>query len=289
MARLKNPHLAHRRSAVLLCACAVAGFIIDFGTAWVYAILIDYPVSLTSELSFEGRFEDGSTWTVRRFDLRTKEVVSFECVSWSGHLSATEWSTLGSDLDCDAADVFRAVGLEGGDYRLFMETCGWPFYSWRSLYLSPGVDPIHIWVGRGIETQWYHEGVLYGAKKSLPYDPIWSMVVLNSLFYAAIVAAIYLGGCGVRRYLRCRQGRCRRCGYDLRAMAANGCPECGWNRPPNEGQRPSDPPPLSAEASSTPTSEVRLTQSSASPPPSAPSPPSARPESTGSGHTPASS
>jgi len=36
----------------------------------------------------------------------------------------------------------------------------------------------------------------------------------------------------LRHAVRARRGLCHRCGYDLRADFATGCPECGWRQPP---------------------------------------------------------
>ena len=42
----------------------------------------------------------------------------------------------------------------------------------------------------------------------------------------------------MRGKLRERDGRCGRCGYDLRGDRESGCPECGWRRQTTESAKP---------------------------------------------------
>lgn len=59
----------------------------------------------------------------------------------------------------------------------------------------------------------------------LPLTAIPAGFVLNTLFYAAILA-LPLSFFPIRREFRARRGRCRTCGYDLAGLGG-GCPECG--------------------------------------------------------------
>src|SRR5262245_32202201 len=69
----------------------------------------------------------------------------------------------------------------------------------------------------------------------VPYRPVWVGLVVNTVFYglvwwAIISAGVWLVG-GGRAQARLRRGHCPACGYDLLGNVAEGCPECGWNRP----------------------------------------------------------
>jgi hypothetical protein len=62
----------------------------------------------------------------------------------------------------------------------------------------------------------------------LPLRPAWARFVVDSLFYAAVLATLFVGPGLVRWRWRHRIGRCTRCGYDRRGLATDGkCPECG--------------------------------------------------------------
>ena len=82
--------------------------------------------------------------------------------------------------------------------------------------------------------------------------------LMNAATYSAVLAvpACVMFGMikGRRRRWRIRSNLCVRCGYPLKGTSASHCPECGWNRPPNEGQRPPQAEPPSAEAPSSPDS-----------------------------------
>ncbi len=61
----------------------------------------------------------------------------------------------------------------------------------------------------------------------VPLTPIWSGLVVNSLFFGAIWLTIGAGPFVVRRIVRQRTGRCVACGYNMNHNAADRCPECG--------------------------------------------------------------
>jgi len=70
--------------------------------------------------------------------------------------------------------------------------------------------------------------------RRIPLHPIWPGLLFDTLFYAAIWFGVFIGFTGARRFIRAKRGRCPRCGYDLRGQLAQGCPECGWNRPADD-------------------------------------------------------
>ncbi|MEM0982500.1 MAG: hypothetical protein AAGI17_00975 [Planctomycetota bacterium] len=77
-----------------------------------------------------------------------------------------------------------------------------------------------------------------GADWALPYRPIWSGLLTNTLFYAACWFGLTSSVNSLRRYRRFKRGRCPRCFYDLAFDYRNGCPECAWRRGPKKGGDP---------------------------------------------------
>jgi hypothetical protein len=63
----------------------------------------------------------------------------------------------------------------------------------------------------------------------MPILPLWPGFAINTVFYAAILWALFAAPFALRRRRRIKRGLCRHCGYDLRGRAADAhfCPECG--------------------------------------------------------------
>ncbi len=68
----------------------------------------------------------------------------------------------------------------------------------------------------------------------LPYRPIFTGLVLDTLFFAVAWLPACFGVLVAVRSIRGRfrkgEGLCPQCRYDLRGQATPGCPECGWMR-----------------------------------------------------------
>ncbi len=61
----------------------------------------------------------------------------------------------------------------------------------------------------------------------LPLRPIWPGFAINTIFYAAFLWLLTLGPFTARRMIRIKRGLCIKCGYDLRHVEHEKCPECG--------------------------------------------------------------
>jgi hypothetical protein len=87
---------------------------------------------------------------------------------------------------------------------------------------------------------WQHGGItlpkwtrFWGAEQfgvTIPYRPSSRALMLNTIIYAALWAAVTPGLAFTRARFRRRRGRCPRCGYDLQGKFNAGCSECGWGR-----------------------------------------------------------
>ena len=59
----------------------------------------------------------------------------------------------------------------------------------------------------------------------LPTEPIFGFFVNTTIY--SMVLSLPLGLFAIRRRLRSRRGKCAHCGYDLKGVTGNSCPECG--------------------------------------------------------------
>jgi len=66
-----------------------------------------------------------------------------------------------------------------------------------------------------------------GTRIELALGPVWPGLLINAVFYAAILWLIASGRHAARRFLRFHRGRCIYCDYDLRGSRHAQCPECG--------------------------------------------------------------
>jgi hypothetical protein len=124
--------------------------------------------------------------------------------------------------------------------------CGWPWLAMRGGWdtdLTAPAGKRHTPV----------DGVLVEAPgdiglggRVLPLHVLWPGFAGNTVAYGVaswlLLWSLMSGARAARRAFRIKRGRCPRCGYDLRghppeAGAGAGCPECGWNRPPETGPR----------------------------------------------------
>lgn len=108
--------------------------------------------------------------------------------------------------------------------------------------------------------------------RMLPTKPLVTRLLLNVVLIVLVIAvgdAIVLFS---QTWFRLVGGRCASCGYRLRGGSTKRCSECGWNRSPNEGQRPPQAEPPSAETLSSPDSSGTESPPNTPPPSSPPSP-----------------
>lgn len=113
--------------------------------------------------------------------------------------------------------------------RMMIEDArGWPFLSMRCRYEALGsVDDIDqgILLNPNLAVDWVHE-----ADRAIPLGIIPMGFIADTALFAIIVYGLHFVGCKAWQLFRRTKGLCPRCGYELRAEFAHGCPECGWQR-----------------------------------------------------------
>ncbi len=97
--------------------------------------------------------------------------------------------------------------------------CGFPMPSFQ------GSRATHMTAG-----QWYHEGALLlpgwkTLRGFVPIHPIWSGLVVNTLFHAGVQCLVILGPFVLRGFIRLKRGLCPACAYPIGQSAV--CSECG--------------------------------------------------------------
>jgi hypothetical protein len=117
----------------------------------------------------------------------------------------------------------------------FAHGCGWPKLSFwcetqldvvnRELYIGPteggletGLPPLESSRARGASHR-------RKAPRVLPLRLIWPGVIVNTMFYAAILWLLICGPFVIRRYARQRGGLCPACAYPMGESGV--CTECG--------------------------------------------------------------
>ena len=108
---------------------------------------------------------------------------------------------------------------------------GWPFrtlYWVQTRYRGKRFSTNqHVWI---VQKQPWNAWIIPNTPGNaiyLPLAPIWSGLLLNTFFYAAILWLFIPGPFVLRRAIRRRRGLCVKCSYDLRGADHEACPECG--------------------------------------------------------------
>ena len=134
-----------------------------------------------------------------------------------------------------AAQMTQIVWLPGDNYCEMR--AGWPLRTLRCRNLVEiemgGTISITINANKanpiqgGIVLTQFSIGNPAQSWRALPYQPVWSGIVINTIFYAATLWFLSIGPFEVRRMIRRKRGHCIKCGYDLRGAEHEVCPECG--------------------------------------------------------------
>ena len=157
--------------------------------------------------------------------------ITFRSLLWN----KIDWSGPIEDADSNITKV--------DNYSIDMVELGWPLRCiagerWNEWHGPPA--PIQSTSGMFVafSAQW-------------PNRVLWLGMVMNEVFYGAVIALSFVawihrrrvirfyfailrpllrGPFALRRHLRRKRGLCVACGYDLRGDLEHGCPECGWQR-----------------------------------------------------------
>lgn len=202
--------------------------------ALLFSIALNWPIAWFWVLSQPG---PGTTWTIS---------ISQQREWWNKYVpngNADPIVKLASETRFFGYSHARLQGGRVGaiNYRdprvrnLKLERAGFPFrslqsYRWWNPATGENVLVHAIAISPRDHISWLSDESYYTVD-SLPYQPLWLGLILNSLVYFALMAGPFVLGPPLIRWMNALgpdQGKCPRCKYDLRA--SEGCPECGWKR-----------------------------------------------------------
>ncbi|MEM7229290.1 MAG: hypothetical protein AAF432_10810 [Planctomycetota bacterium] len=119
------------------------------------------------------------------------------------------------------SDELRDSEIKGYEYHVAR---GWPLITLRARYWHVRLTRFLQSDGITLPKPWV--GVIYlRIPRVLPTTPIWSGIILNSLFYAVVGFVIVRILLLIRHIVRARRNRCRQCGYPRGTSSV--CSECG--------------------------------------------------------------
>ena len=113
--------------------------------------------------------------------------------------------------------VFVSTGFGGFErHEVSAIRCGWPT---TSLAIEVRRSP------RNVPLPYELIGWNLARDVPLPARPLWSGLLVNTLFYATLLWLLLLGPFALRRFMRVRRGLCPKCAYPMGESEA--CSECG--------------------------------------------------------------
>ena len=106
------------------------------------------------------------------------------------------------------------------NHHVTVITTGWPYLALEGHWGLVDGQPE---TSRLLVTRWERRDNVV----VFPFYPIWPGFAANTIFYSAALWMLPLGPLAIRRLIRRKRGHCINCGYDLRGVEHEVCPECG--------------------------------------------------------------
>ena len=116
---------------------------------------------------------------------------------------------------------------------------GTPFACFEGTWDASPVPAPGMWLGYSGPTRYFTGPIASAADVwtvtvpkvgdlTFPHRPLWSGLLLNTLFWSATCWTLWRGPAALRRWRWRRAGRCGTCGYELVGLPEGSrCPECG--------------------------------------------------------------
>ena len=220
-----------KRRLTKLVLFLLLGAVVNVAVAWGCAYWVDSSPSDMSPKYVTRRTPQGHVWFVGIESERGAErVLSTRLFDRGGPIIddvdpsdlIPSWSTISRDFDFAEPKTWD---------QQMQDARGWPMLSMRCTFCCTGrtliwVHECEVVGGRELPRR-TSNGYDISTLRALPYIPIPLGFVLNTLFDAAILWSLAFGPFTARRVIRHKHGLCINCGYDLRGVEHEACPECG--------------------------------------------------------------
>lgn len=126
------------------------------------------------------------------------------------------------EVTSDPRPRYARIEIVGERGEAAVYGVGWPFVAAFAVNTdgdSPSIRGTPMWEPR-----------LFGVSWRVPYQPRWFGLVVNTVFYGAIMLALMALLRWWRVHRRIKRGRCAACAYEL-GQGVSVCPECGLAAP----------------------------------------------------------
>ncbi len=217
------------RRLLIVAVFLLAGAVVNVTVAWVITAGTNWPgwgLSATSWRDVDWPYPVPSHWPERAAITIQGGGFGWRCERYQG--SAEE------ERD---GELWRTE-----EFVINITRVGWPCRALQSekwidwvLSWEPGVLGHHrndgqtrwTWWRWGIAVPFDRFGFGSQSLKTLPLSPLLLGFAVNTFFYAGLIWLIIPGPFALLRLIRQRRGLCPACGYDLRYVEDEACPECG--------------------------------------------------------------
>ncbi len=220
-----------KRHLFKLVVFLLLGAIVNVGVAWVYSM---GQTSNVASDSVGSMHVDGEYWV---FFSANHNFIA-DRIDWSSYTQSDSF-----DLIIVAEDeppgvsridsVLLAIQGVSGHASIangYEQHIGWPTralwccFFWGDYHMGSG--PVFV-DGLQFRQRNATAGTTLSYPVILPVHVLWPGLVINTIFYAALLWLITLGPFTARRMIRRKRGHCIKCGYDLSHADHVACPECG--------------------------------------------------------------
>ena len=223
---------AIRRLALASALCLAGGATATVLVAWGFGLLATVEPNGWPQANWNALPQEARPWCKSQSENSLVAVVRYRGAGLRDDL--VESVSHDELLESRPTDSLSPIAFS----ELVIHRSGWPRCALRTVYecdpfgmrpdavFEPGLE-VPAWLARPVYAPTLGSSASQFPRPLLPLHPIPLGFTLDTLFYAALLAALFLAPPRLRRFLRLRRGLCPACGYDLAGNTTGICPECG--------------------------------------------------------------
>ena len=177
------------------------------------------PDQLPRKVAFAGRPIDGISASgigVERWQLEAGVFSVAGSLTYTTPEQLPEWIDVPAPEDVRYIRKFEAVGS------------GWPWICLRTHSMFD-VSSFNVLEKEWVDGSEIGMGSIFMpfSTRVIPHGPYWPGLIRNWIVWSLPWLVLWFGWVGTRQIIRKGRGKCRSCGYDLRGIESDKCPECG--------------------------------------------------------------